>query len=50
MESYSAAYDKTFTRLNLMINQFVSRDILDEELLRMLIYNKNFIYSICFFN
>lgn len=48
MESYSAAYDKKFTRLNLMINQFESREILDEELLRMLTYYKDFIYSVCF--
>lgn len=50
MGSYSAAYDKKFTRLNLMINQFESREILAEELLRMLTYYKDLIYFICFFN
>lgn len=47
MGSYIAASDKKFTRL-IMINQFESGEILDEELLRMFTYYKNLIYFICF--
>lgn len=49
MGSYITAYDKKFTRL-IMINQFESGEILDEELLRMFTYYKNLIYFICFLN
>lgn len=47
MGSYIAAYDKKFTRL-IMINQFESGEILDEELLRMFTYYKNHIFYLFF--